>query len=104
MMLFSTSNTRRVKFSIKENNLEISAEDLDIGASGRENIMCKYSGDAIDIGFNSAYVHDILAHLNEEKEIIFKLHSSTKAVVIVPSVSKENEELMMLIMPVRLNN
>ncbi len=38
MMLFSTSNTRRVKFSVKEDNLEISAEDLDLGASGTENI------------------------------------------------------------------
>ncbi|MBN1301667.1 MAG: DNA polymerase III subunit beta [Melioribacteraceae bacterium] len=104
MMLFSTSNTRRVKFSIKENNLEISAEDLDIGASGKENVVCTYSGDSIDIGFNSAYVNDILSHLVNLKEIIFKLHSPTKAVVIVPDEKDENIDLMMLIMPVRLNN
>jgi DNA polymerase-3 subunit beta len=104
MMLFSTSNTRRVKFSIKENNLEISAEDLDIGASGKENIKCEYGGDPIDIGFNSAYVNDILSHLSAEKEIVFRLHSPTKAVIVVPKEKKENEELMMLIMPVRLNN
>lgn len=104
MMLFSTSNTRRVKFSISNNNLEISAEDLDLGASGNENIECKYSGDSIEIGFNSAYVNDILNHLDDEEEIIFKLHSPTKAVVVVPDKKKENEELMMLLMPVRLNN
>jgi DNA polymerase-3 subunit beta len=104
MMLFSTSNTRRVKFSIKENNVEISAEDLDIGASGQENILCKYNGEPIDIGFNSAYVHDILSHLQEEKEIVFKLHSPTKAVLIVPNAAQEGRELLMLIMPVRLNN
>ncbi len=104
MMLFSTSNTRRVKFSIKEDNLEISAEDLDLGASGTENIKCKYSGDPIDIGFNSAYVNDVLSHLSFEKKIIFKLHSATKAVIILPTEEKENYELMMLLMPVRLNN
>ncbi|WKZ69570.1 MAG: DNA polymerase III subunit beta [Melioribacteraceae bacterium] len=104
MMLFSTSNTRRVKFSISNNNLEISAEDLDLGASGNENIECKYSGDSIEIGFNSAYVNDILNHLDDEEEIIFKLHSPTKAVIVVPDKKKENEELMMLLMPVRLNN
>lgn len=104
MMLFSTSNTRRVKFSISNNNLEISAEDLDLGASGNENIGCKYSGDSIEIGFNSAYVNDILNHLDDEEEIIFKLHSPTKAVIVVPDKKKENEELMMLLMPVRLNN
>lgn len=104
MMLFSTSNTRRVKFSISEDNLEISAEDLDLGASGTENINCKYSGDAVDIGFNSAYVNDVLSHLSFEKKIIFKLHSATKAVIILPTEQKENYDLMMLLMPVRLNN
>ncbi len=104
MMLFSTSNTRRVKFSIKENNLEVSAEDLDLGASGTENIMCKYKGEPLEIGFNSSYVNDVLSHLGSEKKIIFKLHSPTKAVIILPIEEKENYDLMMLLMPVRLNN
>ena len=104
MMLFSATNTRRVKFSIKENALEISAEDLDIGASGTENVNCEYSGDSIDIGFNSGYVNDILSHLSGEDEVIFKLHSPTKAVIVEPQKKKENNELMMLLMPVRLNN
>ena len=104
MMLFSSSNTRRVKFSVKKNDLEISAEDIDIGASGNERVTCEYSGDPIDIGFNSGYVNDILSHITSEEEIILKLHSPTKAVIIVPKKSKENQELMMLLMPVRLNN
>lgn len=104
MMLFSTSSTRRVKFSVNKNNLEISAEDPDIGASGKENIQCEYKGEDLDIGFNSAYVNDILGHLSSEKEIVFKLHSPTKAVIILPSEINENTELVMLIMPVRLNN
>lgn len=103
MMLFSTSSTRRVKFSIKKDALEISAEDLDIGASGEEKVVCEYQGDDLEIGFNSAYVNDVLSHLNTEEEIIFKLHSPTKAVVIEPDQKKENLDLMMLLMPVRLN-
>ncbi len=105
MMLFSsTSSTKRVKFAITENNLEISAEDVDMGNSGKESVMCEYNGSPIEIGFNSQYVNDILSHLTSEKEIIFKLQSANKAVIIVPSESKENQELMMLAMPVRLNN
>ena len=104
VMLFSTSNTRRVKFSVKEDNLEISAEDLDLGASGTENINCKYSGEPLEIGFNSSYVNDVLSHLSFEKKIVFKMHSATKAVIIVPTEEKEHYELMMLLMPVRLNN
>src|SRR3989339_1040094 len=45
MMLFSTSSTRRVKFSVTTDALEISAEDLDIGASGEEKVVCEYEGD-----------------------------------------------------------
>ncbi|MDQ7816533.1 MAG: DNA polymerase III subunit beta [Melioribacteraceae bacterium] len=103
MMLFSTSSTRRVKFSITKNSLEISAEDLDIGASGEEKVGCEYSGDDLEIGFNSAYVNDVLNHMSDNEEIIFKLHSPTKAVIIEPVVKKENQDLIMLLMPVRLN-
>jgi DNA polymerase-3 subunit beta len=105
MMLFSSdSNTRRVKFSINENNIEISAENIDMGNSGKENIICEYNGTPIDIGFNSQYVSDVLSHLVSEEEIIFKLHSANKAVILVPSKTKEEQDLMMLVMPVRLNN
>lgn len=105
MMLFSaTSSTRRVKFSISENTLEISAEDVDMGNFGKENIMCEYNGTPIEIGFNSQYVNDVLSHLVSEEEIIFKLHSANKAVIVVPSKSNEKQDLMMLVMPVRLNN
>lgn len=103
MMLFSTSTTRRVKFSIGKDLVEISAEDLDIGASGEEKVVCEYQGDDLEIGFNSAYVNDVLNHMSDNEEIIFKLHSPTKAVIIVPVEKKENQDLMMLLMPVRLN-
>ena len=75
-----------------------------MGNSGKESVMCEYNGTPIEIGFNSQYINDILGHLTSEDEIIFKLHSATKAVIIVPSESKENQDLMMLVMPVRLNN
>ncbi len=104
MMLFSSSSTRRVKFSLKDNVLQISAEDTDLGASGTENILCEYIGDPLDIGFNSQYVNDILSHMTSEEELLFKLHSPTKAVIIFPTEKKENLDLMMLLMPVRLNS
>lgn len=103
MMLFSTSSTKRVKFSIRKTEVEISAEDLDLGASGEEKVTCEFSGDELEIGFNSAYVNDVLSHLTNEEEIIFKLHSATKAVIIEPVNKKENIDIMMLLMPVRLN-
>ena len=104
MMLFSSSNTRRVKFSLKKDNVLISAEDVDLGAAGEETVQAEYDGTDMEIGFNSSYVNDVLTHLSQEDEIVFKLHSPTKAVVIRPVKDKENQELLMLLMPVRLNS
>lgn len=104
MMLFSTSNTRRVKFSVESNKLEISAEDLDLGTSGKESLYCEYDGTPLSIGFNAAYVNDMLAHNPNEEELVFNLHSPTKAVIIKPVKEKEDIDLLMLLMPVRLNN
>jgi len=103
MMLFSSSSSKQVKFSISSNNLEVSAEDIDHGSDAVENIACKYDGDSLDIGFNTAYVNDILSHVDEEN-VVFKLHSPTKACIIVPETEKEDEDLMLLLMPVRLNS
>lgn len=106
MMLFSSSNTKRVKFAVIDNQLEISAEDIDLGASGKEKLSCEYKAEEnIEIGFNSSYVNDILGHLADTNgKLLWKLHSPTKAVIIEPEKQEENTDLMMLLMPVRLNN
>jgi DNA polymerase-3 subunit beta len=103
MMLFSSSNLKQVKFSISKDGLEVSAEDIDHGSNAKENVECQYAGEPMDIGFNTAYVLDILSHV-DNKEVIFKLHSPTKACILVPVETKENEDLMLLLMPVRLNS
>jgi len=103
MMLFSSASSKQVKFSITADNLEVSAEDVDHGSNAVENIKCTYDGDPMDIGFNTTYVHDILSHVDDEN-VIFKLHSPTKACIIEPENVKENEDLMLLLMPVRLNS
>lgn len=103
MLLFSSSNIKQVKFSIDKNNLEVSSEDIDKGSSAVENIVCDYNGEPMDIGFNTSYMNDILLHITSD-DVIFKLHSPTKACIVEPSKIKENEELLLLLMPVRLNN
>lgn len=102
MLLFSSSSSKQVKFSISKNKTVVSAEDIDMGSDAVENIPCEYSGENMDIGFNTQYVNDILTHIDDE-EAIFKLHSPTKACILEPGKKKEGEDLMLLLMPVRLN-
>ena len=102
MLLFSSSGTKQVKFSIGKDNVVVSAEDIDLGSNAVENIPCEYNGEQMDIGFNTQYVNDILTHV-EDEELVFKLHSPTKACIIEPGKKQEGEDLMLLLMPVRLN-
>jgi len=66
-------------------------------------VVCEYAGEPMDIGFNTLYVNDVLSHL-EDPEVVFKLSSPTKACIIEPTTVKESEDILMLLMPVRLNN
>ena len=102
MMLFSSSNSKQVKFSISKNIIVVSAEDIDLGSNAVEKVPCEYSGEQMDIGFNTQYVNDILSHVSDD-DVLFKLHSPTKACIIEPGKKVEGEDLMLLLMPVRLN-
>jgi DNA polymerase-3 subunit beta len=100
--LYSSSNTHQVRFSMKKNELKISAEDIDFGGEAKERITCNYDSDIIEIGFNANYIVDILSHI-ESEEVVFSLSSSVRAAIITPATIKENEDILMLVMPMRLN-
>jgi DNA polymerase-3 subunit beta len=102
MSLFSSSSFQQVRLSIDKDNLKVSARDQDKGSNAEENIKCEYHGDPMEIGFNSGYLADALSHFDAE-EATFKMHSPTKAAIIVPAESEDKEDLLMLLMPMRLN-
>lgn len=100
--LYSSSTTHQVRFSLKKSEMRIAAEDIDFGGEAKEKIKCEYDGEEMEIGFNSTYIVDILSHLDSE-EVVFKLSSPVRAAIVAPATQKEGEELLMLVMPVRLN-
>ncbi len=98
--ILSNTLTHQVKFTIKNNTLTVSTTNADIGGEGKETISCDYAGEAIEMGYNAAYVSDILAKI-ESDEIIFEFTNAVSAGVIYsPNVPKEN--FLCLIMPLRL--
>jgi len=101
--LYSSSTTHQIRLSVRKNELTVAAEDVDFGSEARETIPCDYSSDELEIGFNSGYVVDVLTHL-ESDEAVFKFSSPTRAGIVSPRPQREKEDVLMLIMPVRLNN
>ena len=103
--LYSSANTstQQIRFSLKKNAITLSAEDTEVGCNANEEMECEFSNSAMEIGFNAAYITDILSHLDSD-EVIFSFNSPTRAALVKPAQPQANEDCMMLVMPVRLNS
>ena len=101
--LYASATTHQVKLSLKKDSLTLSAQDIDFGGEAKESVDAEYNSDDLDIGFNSTYLVDILSHLDAE-QVTFKFSTPTRAGIVSPSGEKTEEDVLMLVMPVRLNS
>jgi len=100
--IFSNSITHQVRFSLSNNLLHVQSEDIEFGGEAKEKIEVDYSGEDMEIGYNANYLLDILRHL-DTKEVILKIKDPISAAIMYPSEQRENEDTLMLLMPIRLN-
>ncbi len=101
--IFSNSFTRQIKFAIDKNMLKISSEDVEFGGEGNEELAVKYEAETLEIGYNGLYILDIIKNIDTD-EVVFLLKDSVSAAIVTPISQKANEDLMMLIMPIRLTD
>ncbi len=100
---FANKSTNQIRLKIAGNEMTISAEDVDLSNEGTERMNCDYDGEDIEIGFNARYLIEMLSNLYS-KNIRFELSAPSRAGILVPDENDEGEELLMLIMPMMLNN
>tara|TARA_B100000925_G_scaffold240992_1_gene190213 strand:+ start:428 stop:1552 length:1125 start_codon:yes stop_codon:yes gene_type:complete len=103
--IFSNKTTHQVRLKIAGSELNIFAEDVDFNNKADERLSCDYRGEDLQIGFNSRFLIEMLSNISSE-EISFSFSSPNKAGIIQPLFDKqsnEEEETIMLIMPVMLN-
>ncbi len=101
--IFANSTTNQIKFTLDPSGyVEISAEDIDFGGSAKERLNCTYNGEPMEIAFNAKFIIDILGHLDSER-VMFKFGSPTRAAIAQPYETSEDKEVLMLVMPMRLN-
>ena len=101
--IFSSSLTHQVQFSLRDQKIEVTSQDIDVGGEGREEISVDYKNESLDIAFNAQYFLDVLKHVDTDQTKML-LNTSISAAMILPVEQKENEDLLMLLMPVRLND
>jgi DNA polymerase III subunit beta len=101
--VFSNKSTNQVALSISGSELQLAAQDVDFSFEGNERMSCQYDGDDLQIAFNAKFLIEML-NAAETPEINVELSTPTKAGIIRPTEAEENEELLMLVMPLMLNN
>jgi DNA polymerase-3 subunit beta len=100
--IFSNKSTNQVALNISGSELQLTAQDIDFSFEGNERMKCQYNGEDLVIAFNAKFLIEML-NAAESDEVNLELSTATKAGLIKPSEQDENEDLLMLVMPLMLN-
>ena len=101
--IFANKTTHQVKLKISGSELSIFAEDIDFSNEANERLTCSYVGNDMEIGFNSRFLLEMLNNIDTEN-VNLELSAPNRAGILLPDNNQEGEDLLMLVMPVMLNN
>jgi len=100
--IYANKTTHQVRLKITGSELQISAEDLDFSNEANERLSCEHEGEDIEIGFNAKFLIEMLTNI-DAGQIRLNMSAPNKAGVIVPAEKDKGEDILMLVMPVMLN-
>ncbi len=99
---FASMSSQLIRFRLDCGSLELTSEDLDFATSAKEDIVCSYSGTPLQIGFRGDFFSEILNSITTD-DIKMLLGDPSRAGIILPTEQPENEDILMLIMPLLLS-
>lgn len=100
---FASDSSQQIRLHIEMGKVVVSSEDIDFYTSAQEEITCDYTGRTMDIGFKGSSLLEILNNLDSE-EVVIELADPSRPCLILPAQQPENEDVLMLIMPMLLND
>jgi DNA polymerase-3 subunit beta len=100
--IYANQSTLQVRLSISGNSMEMSAEDIDYANAGVEKLTVNYTGEDLEIGFNSKFLIEMLQNMDSE-QVQIEMSTPGRAGILVPyDVDDEEEDILMLVMPIML--
>jgi DNA polymerase-3 subunit beta len=102
VVVFSNKSTNQVILGIQGSELHLTAQDVDLSFEGSERMTCRYDGSDIQIAFNGRFLIEMLSVL-ETEEVKLELSTPTKAGLLKPATQQEGEDVLMLVMPLMIN-
>jgi DNA polymerase III subunit beta len=101
--VFANQGSNLVRLKLTDTELIVSAQDIDFAISAVETIKCEYNGQAMEIGFKSTFLIEILSNLSSEN-VKMRLSDSSRAGLLLPAEKElEDEDVLMLLMPMMIN-
>lgn len=101
--VFANKSTNQVALTISGSELQMAAQDVDFSFEGNEKMSCQFDGGDFAIAFNAKFLIEMLG-IVETNEIIIELSTPNRAGIMKPTEQTDGEELLMLVMPLMLNN
>jgi len=102
LIILSNKTTHQATLKMTGSELSINTRDLDFSNEGNETLVCQYKGEDMEIAFNARFLIDMLTSMNEE-EVKIECSTPSRACIMTPVLQKENEDLLMLVMPIMIN-
>ena len=103
VMPFADESTSLIRMRVEMGKLILSADSPEYASFGREELICEYDGQPMTIGFKGPSLAESLNNLTCE-EVTFKLGDPSRAGILEPAQQLEDEHVLMLVMPMLLNN
>lgn len=96
--IFANKTTNQVVLDINGNSLQLSAQDIDFSYEGKETLSCNYSGEDMKIAFNAKLMVEMINNM-DGADIQLDLSTPTRAGIFRPIEKADNEDVLMLLMP-----
>jgi DNA polymerase-3 subunit beta len=101
--VFSNQASNLIKLNINDNQLVVSAQDIDFSISAVERLSCEYDGEEIEIGFKSTFLLEILSNISAS-DVKMEMSDPSRAGLLLPAEKEEDaEDVLMLLMPMMIN-
>jgi DNA polymerase-3 subunit beta len=100
---FANGSSNLIRFHVENNTLQLDAEDYDFSKTATERMSCEYNGKPMSIGFKGSSFIEILSNFDSQ-EVIIQLADPSRAGLVLPSEQPENQDVLMLMMPMLIND
>ncbi len=100
---FSNDSSNLIRFHVENGTLQLDAEDYDFSKTATEHMSCDYNGMPMSIGFKGSSFIEILSNFDCE-QVLIQLADPSRAGLVLPSEQPDNQDVLMLMMPMLLND